>query len=220
MRSNLFNEAFLEKETNEKFSIQSRKMLRVHLQDDSVFAAAGSMVAYQGDMKFGYKGSGSLGNFFKKKISGEKSPLMSVQGNGEVFLARDSQEIFNILLENDSVTVSGESLLAFDENVNYNIKMMNSFGAAMSSGLFNIELSGFGNVAINSSGTPVLLDVSQQKTFVDPHAVVCWSSHLGVSIKNDVNIGSFFGRSSGEQFQMSFAGDGFVVVQPSERILI
>lgn len=218
MRSNLFNNSFQEKETNEKFAVQSKKMLRVHLQDDSIVAASGSMVAYQGSMKFGYKGSNNLNNFFKKSISGENNPLMSVHGSGDVFLARNSQEIFNIILENDSITVSGESLLAFDNVVKYDIRMMKSFGAAMSSGLFNIELSGVGNVAITSDGTPILLDVSEQSTFVDPQAVVCWSSDLNVSIKNDVNIGSFFGRSSGEGFQMGFSGDGFVVVQPSERL--
>ncbi|WP_349828924.1 AIM24 family protein, partial [Brevibacterium litoralis] len=58
---------------------------------------------------------------------------------------------------------------------------------------------------------------SQQPTFVDPQAAVCWSSSLAPQIKTDINLNSFLGRGSGEAFQLAFHGPGFVVVQPSEN---
>src|SRR5699024_6558624 len=48
-------------------------------------------------------------------------------------------------------------------------------------------------------------------------AAVCWSSALAPQIKTDVNVGTFFGRGSGESVQLAFHGPGFVVVQPAEN---
>ena len=40
----------------------------------------------------------------------------------------------------------------------------------MSGGLFNTTLSGSGTVAVHAVGQPVILDCSQQPTYVDVHA--------------------------------------------------
>lgn len=216
MKSELFGQNFQENQTSDRFVLQSKKMLRAHLDgDDRIVASAGSMVAYQGNVKFGYKGSGSISNFLKKAVSGEDAPLMTVGGHGDVFFARNSKEIFTILLEGESITVNSHSLLAFDANLKYDIKMTKSMAGTMAGGLFNIEISGNGYVAIVSHGQPLLLDCSQP-TFVDPQAALCWSTSLRPSFKNDVNLGSLIGRSSGESYQMAFNGQGFVIIQPSE----
>ena len=67
-----------------------------------------------------------------------------------------------------------------------------------------------------SDGPPMLLDCSQQPTFVDPQAAICWSANLQPQIKSTFKMGSLIGRGSGESFQLAFHGPGFVVVQPSE----
>ena len=67
-----------------------------------------------------------------------------------------------------------------------------------------------------SDGLPLLLDCSQQPTFVDPQAAICWSANLQPQIKSSFKMGSLIGRGSGESFQLAFHGPGFVVVQPSE----
>lgn len=216
MKSELFGQNFQENQTTDRFVLQSKKLLRGHLDgDDRIIASAGSMVAYQGNVKFGYKGSGSIGNFLKKQISGEDAPLMTVDGHGDVFFAKNSKEIFTILLEGESITVNSHSLLAFDANLKYDIKMTKSVASTMAGGLFNIEISGHGYVAITSHGQPLLLDTTSP-TYVDPQAALCWSTNLRPTFKNDVNLGSLFGRSSGESYQMAFNGQGFVIIQPSE----
>lgn len=218
MKSELFGSEYRESESTERFTLQSKKMLRGHLDgDDRIIASAGSMVAYQGDVKFGYKGAGSVGNFLKKAMSGEDAPLMTVDGYGDVFFAKDAKEIFTIQLEGESITVNSHSLLAFDANLKYDIKMVKSLSASMAGGAFNIEISGHGYVAIVSDGTPVILDCSSQSTFVDPQAALCWSTNLKPTFKNDMKWGALIGRGSGESFQMAFSGKGFVVVQPSEN---
>ena len=67
-----------------------------------------------------------------------------------------------------------------------------------------------------SDGPPMLLDCSQQPTSIDPQAAICWSANLQPQIKNTFKVGSLIGRGSGESFQLTFHGPGFVVVQPSE----
>ena len=87
-----------------------------------------------------------------------------------------------------------------------------------SAGLFNCVFSGYGRIAITTKGTPVVLNVDQP-TYVDPQAAVCWSASLqtGYHRAEQLGLGTLLGRRTGEAFTMSFAGQGFVVVQPSEE---
>ena len=86
----------------------------------------------------------------------------------------------------------------------------------LAGGLFNLMVQGQGVVAVSSDGPPMLLDCSQQPTFVDPQAAICWSANLQPQIKNTFKVDSLIKRGSGESFQLAFHGPGFVVVQPSE----
>jgi uncharacterized protein (AIM24 family) len=48
---------------------------------------------------------------------------------------------------------------------------------------------------------------------------VCWSASLqtGYHRPEQLGLGTLIGRTTGETFTMSFAGQGFVVIQPSEQ---
>lgn len=214
MRSELFAPEHMERQTQDQWALQSKKMLRVNMTQD-ILATKGAMVAYQGQMTFRHEGAGSVGKFIKKALTNEDAPMMRVTGQGEVFFARESREIFLMLLEGESITVNSSSLLAFDSSLRWEIRRVQGAGA-LSAGLFNLELSGHGYVAICSDGDPMVLDASQQPTFVDPQAAVCWSTSLVPSIKNDFNFSGLLRGGSGESFQLAFHGPGFVVIQPSE----
>ena len=215
MRSELFAEANQEIQSGERWVKQSPKMLRVNVSGGrDVLAAKGSMVAYQGQIEFQHEGAGA-GRMLKKVVTGEGAPLMRVRGEGEVFLAREAQSIFTVLLEHEGLTVNGASLLAFDPSLQWDIRMVRGAGM-MAGGLFNLELGGAGTVAISCDGHPMLLDCSRQPTFVDPNAAVCWSSNLQVGVQNSMNMRSLLRGGTRESFQLSFHGPGFVVVQPSE----
>jgi uncharacterized protein (AIM24 family) len=86
----------------------------------------------------------------------------------------------------------------------------------MGGGLYNMALNGSGWVALISDGPPVLLNTGDAPTFADPQAAITWSSGLTTGIKTDVKLKNFIGRGSGESIQMSFQGQGWVLVQPSE----
>lgn len=87
----------------------------------------------------------------------------------------------------------------------------------MAGGLFNTTVRGTGYVALLTDGPPVLLDVASAPTFADAQAAVAWSGGVTTSLKTDIKaFKAMTGRSSGESFQLSFAGTGWVIVQPSE----
>ena len=214
MRSPIFDQNHREQETSQRWTLQSNKMLRVVLGPE-VLAAQGAMVAYQGTMDFSYQGSKNLSGMLKKAVTGEGGNLMRVTGQGEVFFARAAQNVFLLQLEGDAITINTRSLLAFDANLGYDIRMIGNAGL-LAGGLFNLLVQGQGMVAVSSDGPPMLLDCSQQPTFVDPQAAVCWSANLQPQVKSTFKMGSLIGRGSGESFQLGFHGPGFVVVQPSE----
>jgi len=207
---------FNETTSTDAFALQNPKLLKVSLDQVTIQAKLGSMVAYQGDVAFEHAGMGGLGRMLKKAATGEGQSLMKVTGTGEVFLADEAQEIHLVLLEDDEITVNGRNLLAFDADVDWDIRRMQGAGSMMGAGLFNTVLHGTGWVAILSDGPPVLLDVGQAPTFADAQAAITWSSGVTTSIKTDFKLKSLVGRGSGETLQVAFQGQGWVLVQPSE----
>jgi uncharacterized protein (AIM24 family) len=205
-----------ETESQDAFALQNSKLLKVSLQQVTIQAKLGSMVAYQGEVKFEHAGSGGMGRLVKKAVTGEGTKLMKMEGAGEVFLADTAQDIHLIYLENDQVTCNGANVLAFDAGIDWDIQRAGGGASTLAGGLYNMALSGTGWVAIISDGPPVLLNVATAPTFADPQAAITWSSGVSTSIKTDVNIKNLIGKGSGESIQVAFAGQGWVLVQPSE----
>src|SRR5689334_12683349 len=214
MQTTLAN--FREIESQNAFSLQNSKLLKVELNQVTIQAKLGSMVAYQGDVRFEHAGSGGMGRMLKKALSGEGTQLMKVTGTGEVFLADQAQDIHLIYLENDFITVNGSNLLAFDAGIDWDIKRVEGAASMMGGGLYNLSLQGTGWVAIISDGPPVLLNVASAPTFADAQAAITWSSGVTTGIRTDFKMKNIIGRGSGESVQMAFSGQGWVLVQPSE----
>ncbi|WP_214366758.1 AIM24 family protein [Pseudonocardia sp. H11422] len=214
MRSNLFEQQHAEVATDQRFTLQSSKMLKVVLGSD-LLALKGSMVAYQGRVEFHHEGAGSVGKLVKRLVTSEDTPLMRVRGQGEVFFANRAQNVFLVALEGDAISVNGTNLLAFDAELNWDVRRVKGAGMA-TGGLFNTEVGGHGTVALTSDGDPMLLDCSQQPTCVDVQAAVAWSANLVPQVVSSMNMRSLLRGGSGEALQYAFHGPGFVVVQPSE----
>jgi uncharacterized protein (AIM24 family) len=207
---------FQETTSEQPFALQNSKLLKVSLDQITIQAKAGSMVAYQGEVAFEHAGSGGMSRMLKKAVTGEGTKVMRMSGTGEVFLADTAQDIHLIYLENDAITVNGSNLLAFDAGIDWDIKRVEGVSGMMGAGLFNTSLTGTGWVAIVSDGPPVLLNTGDAPTFADPQAAITWASSVQTGIKTDIKLKNFIGRGSGESIQMSFAGAGWVLVQPSE----
>jgi uncharacterized protein (AIM24 family) len=219
MRSELFSAENLEKESTQAgLRLQNSKLLKAELNGEFM-ARTGSMVAYQGQVQFQALGSGGLSKFLKSKLTGEGVPLMRISGRGDVFLADRAADIHLIDLEQgDALSINGANVLAFDSTLQYDIKMVSGVGMMSNAGMFNTIFTGSGRIAVTTKGTPVVLTVDQP-TYVDPQAAICWSASLqtGYHRAEQLGVGALLGRNTGERFTMSFAGQGFVVVQPSEE---
>lgn len=209
---------YAENETGEQFTRQNNKLLKIELSEGGVQALRGSMVAYQGEVKFEKKGAGSIGKMMKKMTTGEGVNMMHATGTGELFLADDAKDVHVLYLDNDKVSVNGANVLAFNDSIDWDVQRVSGGAAgALAGGLFNVTLNGTGFVAVTTDGPPVMLDVASAPTFGDAQAVVMWSAGVSMQLKTDTGgLGSMVRGGSGETFQMAFGGQGFVLVQPSE----
>lgn len=207
---------FQEIETGEAFTLQGPRLLKVELSETSVMAKNGAMVAYQGDVGFEHKGGG-LGRLLKKAATGESLRLMQAHGSGEVFLAYQAMLVHVLRLDDDSITVNGENILAFATDIDWDVtRVKGGTAGVLAGGLFNIHLRGTGLVALVSDGEPVRLDVGEAATFADPQAAIAWSGGVKTSLKTEVQAKTLIGMGSGESFQLGLSGQGWVLVQPSE----
>lgn len=204
------------------FELENERFLEVNL-DGQIWIKMGAMVAYNGEVKFTRESlmSRGLGNLLKKAVSGEGARLTKAEGVGAVYLADAGKKVMILRLEDEAIVVNGNDVLAFEQQIECDIKMMKKVSAMLSGGLFNVRLSGSGLVAITTHYDPVTLHVSPGNPVItDPNATVAWSGHLDPKFRKDVSFKTFLGRGSGESIQMEFQGEGFVVVQPYEEVYL
>lgn len=213
IRSELLDDRFAEVASGQRVVRQNTKMLKVTL-GESVLARQGAMVAFQGDIDFDYEGSGGVGKFLKKAMTGEGVPLMRCTGTGELFLAHEADQIHILYLDGAGLTINGKNILAFEPTLEWDVVRVQGAGM-VSGGVFNTRISGHGWVAITTKGQPVVLK-TDQATFADPDAAVAWSSSLTTSLNRTMKAKAMIGRGSGEAFQLAFSGQGIVIVQPAE----
>jgi len=202
------------------FELESDRMLEVNLNGE-LWIKTGAMVAYVGNVKFEREGilEKGVGRLLKKALTGEGTKLTRARGQGQVYLADSGKTVQILQLNNEAIVVNGNDLLAFETQIDWDIKMMRKVTAMVAGGLFNVRLQGTGHVAITTHFEPLtLICRAGQPIRTDPNATVAWSGNLQPEFKIEASLKSFFGRGSGESFQMEFNGDGFVVVQPFEEV--
>lgn len=202
------------------FEKETQRLLEVNL-DGRINTKMGSMVAYNGDIKFTREKAldQGIGNLLKKAVSGEGMRITYADGQGKLYLADAGKKVSVINLQGESIFINGNDVLAFEPTLDHKITMMKKVAAMMSGGLFNIHLSGTGMLAMTTHYDPVTLIVEPGKPVTtDPNATVAWSGGLTPQFKTDTSFRTFIGRGSGESFQMKFEGSGFVVIQPYEEV--
>ncbi|WP_336037187.1 AIM24 family protein [Halobacterium yunchengense] len=197
------------------FQKENKRLLDVPV-DGTAMVKAGSMVAYTGEMEFTGKASaeGGITGFVKEAVSGEGTPIMEATGRGHLYVADQGKKVQVVELGADeSVSVNGNDVLAFEDRVGYEINTVGSISEAISGGLTNVYLSGPGEIALSTHGDPVALT---PPVTTDPDATVAWSTNLSPSLTTNKKLE--IGQQSGEFVQMRFdSEEGFVLVQPYEE---
>ncbi|WP_411083188.1 TerD family protein [Streptomyces sp. cmx-18-6] len=210
---------YKETATGQRWTPQNQQLMRVDLTmggGAGVLARQGSMVMYQGKVDFGYKGAGFVGRAVGN-ATGQEMQLMRCTGRGQVFLAEEGSYLHPIELQGDAICVSAESVLAFDESLQYEVRRVEGHGIP-GGALFTMQFQGTGTVIIKTHGTPVVLPVTPT-TFADCNAVVAWSAASQVIVSSQVRLRrNAYPGHSGETVNLQFRGapGNFIVVQPYE----
>ena len=130
------------------FELENARLLEINL-DGQAWTKMGSMVAYVGQVKFTREGmlEHGVGKFLKRAVTGEGARLTKAEGKGRVYLADEGKKISIINLQGQTLYVNGNDLLAFQEGIAWDIKLMRKVAGVMAGGLFNVKLSGAGMIA-------------------------------------------------------------------------
>ncbi len=209
---------YREAPTGQRWTPQNEKLIRADLGIDGqpVLARQGSMVLYQGKVDFSYKGAGIRGRIVGN-ATGQEMQLMRCTGQGQVFFADNSAHVHPIELQGDAICVSSESVLAFDESLQHEVRRIEGHGIP-GGALFTMQFQGTGTVVVKTRGTPVVLPVTPT-TFADANAIVAWSAASQVIISSQVSLRRHaYPGHSGETVNLQFRGapGNFIVVQPYE----
>ncbi|ARQ68712.1 AIM24 family protein [Streptomyces marincola] len=205
----------------ERFARQGSHMLRVALgQGDDVLARAGSMVAFEGMVEFDGEYQ-PPGRERRQHQAGEALPLMRCYGQGSVWFANLAQHVHVLDVDHEGLTVDSSYVLALDAHLSWDVVSVESQYGIPGVGTHNLVISGRGQVAITTSGQPLALRVTPERyCSADADAVVAWSTSLRVQMQAQTSSKPIWRRrgATGEGWELSFMGDGHVVVQPSEML--
>ncbi|GAA1924838.1 AIM24 family protein [Streptomyces durmitorensis] len=219
MQSPLF--AHTEQQTQERYTVQNPQLLRVALQGhDDILARKGAMVAYQGLMEFDAEYQ-SQGNQRARAHTGEGLDLMRCHGQGTVYLANLAQYIHVVDVDQDGLTVDSSYVLALDSSLTHQVIAVDSQYGISGSGKYQLNITGRGKVALMTSGQPLMLQVTpDQYVNADADAIVAWSNGLRVQMQAQTHASGVWRRrgNTGEGWELSFMGQGYALVQPSELL--
>jgi uncharacterized protein (AIM24 family) len=217
MQSPLFG--YTEQQSQDRYVVQNPQLLRVALTgQDDVLARKGAMVAYQGLMDF----DGEYRSNSQRRAlahTGEGLDLMRCSGQGTVYLANLAQYIHVVDVDQDGITVDSAYVLALDSTLHSEVIAVDSQYGVSGSGKYQLNISGRGKVALMTSGQPLMMQVTPDKYVnADADAVVAWSSVLRVQMQAQTHSSGVRRRrgNTGEGWELSFLGQGFALVQPSE----
>ncbi|MCX4905598.1 AIM24 family protein [Streptomyces sp. NBC_00878] len=219
MQSPLF--AYNDQQSQERYSLQNKQMLRVVLEGhDDVLARKGTMVAYQGLVEFDAEFQNS-GQQRSRAHTGEGLDLMRCHGQGTVYLANLAQRIHVVDVEQDGLTVDSSYVLAMDSALHHEVIAVDSQYGISGSGKYQLNITGRGKVALMTSGMPLMLQVTPDRYVnCDADAIVAWSTSLRVQMQAQTHSSGVFRRrgNTGEGWELSFMGQGYALVQPSEML--
>ncbi|MFF7179332.1 AIM24 family protein [Streptomyces sp. NPDC008121] len=217
MQSPLFNHA--EQQSQERYVVQNPQLLRVALTgQDDILARKGAMVAYQGLVDF--DGEYQTPSQRRSRArTGEGLDLMRCSGQGTVYFANLAQYVHVVEVEQEGMTVDSSYVLALDSTLHAEVIAVDSQYGISGSGKYQLNISGRGKVALMTSGQPLMMHVTPDKYVnVDADAIVAWSTGLRVQMQAQTTNSNVRRRrgDTGEGWELSFLGQGFALVQPSE----
>ncbi|WP_411080871.1 AIM24 family protein [Streptomyces sp. cmx-18-6] len=211
--------------------INSKMVEATVVPGQKLYSQRGAMLAYRGEVSFTPNiqgGQGGFASMIGRRVTGEATPLMTVEGSGTVMFGHGGHHIQVINLAGDTLYVEADRLLAFDGSLQQGTMFMGSQGGVMGmvrgqvtgQGLFTTTLAGHGAVAVMAHGGVIELPISPGRDIrVDPQAYVAHHGDVRNKLSTALGWRDMVGRGSGEAFQLELSGNGAVYVQASEEKL-
>ncbi|WP_329023450.1 AIM24 family protein [Streptomyces sp. NBC_00690] len=211
--------------------INSRMVEAAVFPGQRIFSQRGAMLAYKGEVSFTPNtqgGQGGLASMIGRRVAGEATPLMTVEGSGTVMFGHGGHHVHLVHLSGDTLYVEADRLLAFDGTLEQGTMFLGSQGGVMGmvrgqvtgQGLFTTTLRGSGAVAVMAHGGVVELPITPGRSIhVDPQAYVAHRGDVQNKLTTALGWRDMVGRGSGEGFQLELSGSGAVYVQASEEKL-
>ncbi|MDF3297814.1 AIM24 family protein [Streptomyces tropicalis] len=196
-----------------------------------LFSQRGAMLAYRGEVSFTPSiqgGQGGLASMIGRRVAGEATPLMAVEGSGTVFFGHGGHHVHVVHLSGDTLHVEADRLLAFEGTLRQGTMFMGSEGGVMGmvrgqvtgQGLFTTTLQGHGSAAVMAHGGVFEVPIApDHPVHVDPQAYVAHRGDVRNRLSAALGWRDMVGRGSGEAFQLELSGSGTVYVQASEEKL-
>ncbi|WP_340540851.1 AIM24 family protein [Nocardioides sp. GXZ039] len=208
------------------FEQVNKKVIRTDIAPGAeVIARRGSMLGYSGGVTFRpISGASGVGGMVGRAMSGESVAMMVAEGQGNALYGFRGHYVTLIELQNETLTVEADRLLAHHANLSTSVEMIGQGGirqavrGAMSGqGLFTTKVSGIGSVALLSHGGTFEIPVNGELVGVDPQAYVGHVGPLQIDFKVSAGLRDVVGRGSGEATQLHCTGQGRVYIQASEE---
>ncbi|MFE7131125.1 AIM24 family protein [Streptomyces sp. NPDC057638] len=211
--------------------INSRMVEATLAPGQRMFSQRGAMLAYTGEVSFTPNltgGQGGIASMIGRRVAGEATPMMTVEGSGTVLFGHGGHHIQVIELAGDTLCVEADRLLAFDGALEQGTLFLGAQGGVMGmvrgqvsgQGLFTTTLRGHGAVAVMAHGGVIELPISPGRAVhVDPQAYVAHHGDVRNKLSTAIGLRDLVGRGSGEAFQLELSGSGMVYVQASEEKL-
>ncbi|MER6312070.1 AIM24 family protein [Streptomyces sp. NPDC001739] len=212
-------------------ALNSRMVQATVAPGQRMFSQRGAMLAYRGEVTFTPNiqgGQGGIGSMIGRRIAGEATPLMTVEGSGTVMFGHGGHHVHVVDLTGETLYVEADRLLAFDGSLQQGTMFMGAQGGVMGmvrgqvtgQGLFTTTLSGVGSAAVMAHGGVLELPITPQRpVHVDPQAYVAHRGEVRNKLSTALGWRDMVGRGSGEAFQLELSGQGTVYVQASEEKL-
>lgn len=200
-------------------------------QGESIYAERDAMVMMDGTLDLsGNMQGGILSGIARRLVAGESlftQKIVATRGPGDTLLSQVVPGAIHVFEVGDKqYKLSDGAFLAAESAVDIKVRTQGIGGALFGNtgGLFIMETSGKGKIAVGGFGSLFLLDIQHgQNPVIDNGHVVAWDANLiyemtmATSRSGGMLSNLVSSQTSGEGLVMKFSGSGQVLVCSRQR---
>ncbi len=199
-------------------------------QGERIYAESDAMVMMESNLEMQGRANGGLINSLARRLVNDESffqqEIVATRGAGDCLLSPVLPGSIQILdLREGRYTITDGAFVAAEKTVELRVRMQGLSNAlfAQTGGLFVMEASGHGKLAVSGFGAIYAINVERGKdVIIDNAHVVAWDSTLtcGISatgLRAGLLSGLISSATTGEGLVLKFSGQGKVVLSSRNR---